>query len=540
MDFESDQWTFFKPRPEPTSSASTASTSTRSSRTARSRPDRRAARGRADDDGRARRLVPARHGRDELPDGAREDRRDRRGDRPRRGALPLLPQRVALRARAARTSAASFRLGRPGPGDVLPPYTELVRFDAGPRLAGAELRGRRARPAARPPRPRAGRATRSTGSASGWRPTAVAPRRATTPTTTPTRSRPSGWPARASSSLASHVDGCSATRARRRRGDGPHRRGLQGPRRSSSPGGGRSIPSRCVPRHGDRLGRGHGRARRAPSPDAHAASRRSSAAARRWATTCARSTMAGRRRPRAGGPHERRATRRPRAGSRARCPARPRGRSRRRRARTGPATSTAEDWWFRTSFDAAAGRDRRGGRPALRRHRDARRGLPERASRSLATANRCSSRTTVDVGATAWAVDNELVDPVPGARPAARASRASRGRAGGPRLVADGNLRWFRTMLLGRAPGFAPGPPAVGPWRPVAARAAERHRRRGPARPGPARRRRRPARRSVRASARSMDGRPTRPSVELDGPSGPTRPRSTILRPTARSRSRAS
>jgi hypothetical protein len=32
-----------------------------------------------------------------------------------------------------------FRLGRPFPGDVLPPYTELVRFDAGPRLRGAEL-----------------------------------------------------------------------------------------------------------------------------------------------------------------------------------------------------------------------------------------------------------------------------------------------------------------------------------------------------------------------------------------------------------------
>jgi beta-mannosidase len=34
-------------------------------------------------------------------------------------------------------------------------------------------------------------------------------------------------------------------------------------------------------------------------------------------------------------------------------------------------------------------------------------------------------------------------------------------------LVADGNLRFFRTMLLGRAPGFAPGPPVVGIWRPV-------------------------------------------------------------------------
>jgi beta-mannosidase len=34
-------------------------------------------------------------------------------------------------------------------------------------------------------------------------------------------------------------------------------------------------------------------------------------------------------------------------------------------------------------------------------------------------------------------------------------------------LVSDGNLRWFRTSLLGRAPGFSAGPPIVGPWRPV-------------------------------------------------------------------------
>jgi beta-mannosidase len=35
------------------------------------------------------------------------------------------------------------------------------------------------------------------------------------------------------------------------------------------------------------------------------------------------------------------------------------------------------------------------------------------------------------------------------------------------RLVPERNLRFFRTMLIGRAPGFAPGPAAVGPWRPV-------------------------------------------------------------------------
>jgi Domain of unknown function (DUF1839) len=33
-----------------------------------------------------------------------------------------------------------FRLGRPFSDDVLPPYTELVRFDGGPPLQGAELR----------------------------------------------------------------------------------------------------------------------------------------------------------------------------------------------------------------------------------------------------------------------------------------------------------------------------------------------------------------------------------------------------------------
>src|SRR5271166_1634373 len=43
------------------------------------------------------------------------------------------------------------------------------------------------------------------------------------------------------------------------------------------------------------------------------------------------------------------------------------------------------------------------------------------------------------------------------------------------RLVADGNLRFFRTTLLGRIPGFADGPAPVGPWRAVAL-----ERRRGP------------------------------------------------------------
>jgi beta-mannosidase len=35
------------------------------------------------------------------------------------------------------------------------------------------------------------------------------------------------------------------------------------------------------------------------------------------------------------------------------------------------------------------------------------------------------------------------------------------------RVVRAQTLRWFRTMVVGRAPGFAPGPAAVGPWRPI-------------------------------------------------------------------------
>ncbi len=50
--------------------------------------------------------------------------------------------------------------------------------------------------------------------------------------------------------------------------------------------------------------------------------------------------------------------------------------------------------------------------------------------------------------------------------PLLRAGRRPRARWR-TRVVADGNLRWFRTSLLGRAPGFAPAPPVVGPWRPL-------------------------------------------------------------------------
>jgi beta-mannosidase len=76
-------------------------------------------------------------------------------------------------------------------------------------------------------------------------------------------------------------------------------------------------------------------------------------------------------------------------------------------------------------------------------------------------------RRYVDVAAAVVADDNEvrvvvhpltdLLDEMP------RTPRA-RWRT---MLVDEPRLRWARTQVLGRAPGFAPGPPVVGPYRPM-------------------------------------------------------------------------
>lgn len=64
-----------------------------------------------------------------------------------------------------------------------------------------------------------------------------------------------------------------------------------------------------------------------------------------------------------------------------------------------------------------------------------------------------------------WGDDNVIV-----IRCLALAEHLGRGRKPRARWrtrLAHSELRWHRTMLLGRAPGFAPGPAVVGPWRPV-------------------------------------------------------------------------
>jgi beta-mannosidase len=125
----------------------------------------------------------------------------------------------------------------------------------------------------------------------------------------------------------------------------------------------------------------------------------------------------------------------------------------------------AEDWWFRTSFDAEpAGPGEQvvllleGIATVAEVHLNGERVLD---SDSMFAAH------ALDVGSLLRDRSNELTICCRGLAPRLRARRRPRARWG-TRLVADGNLRFFRTMLLGRAPGFAPDPPAVGPWRDVA------------------------------------------------------------------------
>ena len=164
-------------------------------------------------------------------------------------------------------------------------------------------------------------------------------------------------------------------------------------------------------------------------------------------------------------------------------PARVRARQRRRSRAAGVDLDgrdlDADDWWFRTPFDAeppAAGEELAlrldglatvadvflNGEPLLEQRVDVRR--PRGRRRRPAAASATSLRSA-----------------------AGRSRRCSpRAAAHGPRwrtrLVAHRNLRFFRTMLLGRAPGFAPGPAAGRPVAAGAARAAPRPRRRGAAR----------------------------------------------------------
>ena len=122
-----------------------------------------------------------------------------------------------------------------------------------------------------------------------------------------------------------------------------------------------------------------------------------------------------------------------------------------------------EDWWFRTSFaaePAAPGEEvvlcLDGIATVAEVHLNGERLLD---SDSMFAAH------SVEVGGLLQPT-NELAIRCRALAPLLSVRRRPRARWR-TRLVADGNLRFFRTMLLGRAPGFAPAPAAVGPWRDV-------------------------------------------------------------------------
>ena len=122
-----------------------------------------------------------------------------------------------------------------------------------------------------------------------------------------------------------------------------------------------------------------------------------------------------------------------------------------------------EDWWFRSSFQAAPADERT--QTVL--HLDGIATVSEvfLNGERIIESDSMFARHTIDIG-TKILASNELAIRCRALGPQLRRPRKPRARWR-TRVVADGNLRWKRTMLLGRAPGFAPGPPAVGPWRPV-------------------------------------------------------------------------
>ena len=115
-----------------------------------------------------------------------------------------------------------------------------------------------------------------------------------------------------------------------------------------------------------------------------------------------------------------------------------------------------EDHWFRHTFDAA------GPAPTLRFD-----GLATVCDVFLDGALVLQSESMflahslpVPAGRHELAVCARALDPLLAVPRKPRARWRSR-------VPRENSLRWFRTSLLGRAPGFAPGPPVVGPWRPV-------------------------------------------------------------------------
>jgi beta-mannosidase len=124
----------------------------------------------------------------------------------------------------------------------------------------------------------------------------------------------------------------------------------------------------------------------------------------------------------------------------------------------------AYDWWFRVGFAA----DPVGADEEVVLTLD---GLATVAEvylngRRILDAESMFATHEIDVGEL-LAAENDLAICLRALGPRLQGRRRPRARWR-TQLVSAANLRFYRTMLLGRAPGFACGPPVVGPWGPVA------------------------------------------------------------------------
>ncbi len=122
-----------------------------------------------------------------------------------------------------------------------------------------------------------------------------------------------------------------------------------------------------------------------------------------------------------------------------------------------------EDWWFRAGFDAAPVQAEE--QVLLRLDGIATLAEVYLNGELVLESDSMFASHALDVGAR-LRESNELVIRCLALGPRLRERRRPRARWR-TRLVSEGNLRFFRTMLLGRTPGMAPGPAAVGPWRAV-------------------------------------------------------------------------
>ncbi len=128
-----------------------------------------------------------------------------------------------------------------------------------------------------------------------------------------------------------------------------------------------------------------------------------------------------------------------------------------------PDSLDAHEWCFRTRFDAPAAEA--GEEVVLRLGGIATVASLELNGEPLLESASMFEEHRLDVGGRLRGA-NELLIRCRALSPLLQARRRPRARWR-TRVVAEGNLRFFRTSMLGRAPGFAPGPAPVGPWRPV-------------------------------------------------------------------------